>query len=87
MKIDCARCPVRARACDDCMMQVFFSPATSEYGFHGALVAHDADLVDAIDVFVDTELVSLDDADEARRRVTAGEGNFAEKWPGGLRAV
>lgn len=69
------------------MMQVFFGPATSEYGVDGWRSGEDAELADAIDVFVDTELVSMDDADEARRRVTAGEGRFTLGWPEGLRAV
>ncbi|MBM7367080.1 hypothetical protein [Gordonia hydrophobica] len=87
MKIDCGRCPVRARACDDCMMQVFFPAATSGYSGDSALSADEAELVDAIGVFVDTELVCLADADAARLHVTAGDGNFAGKWTGGLRAV
>lgn len=87
MKIDCAGCPVRARACDDCMMQVFFPVATSEYGMQGTLEADEAELVDAIGVFADTELLSRGDADEARRRVTAGEGDFVGRWPERLRAV
>lgn len=87
MKIDCARCPVRARACGDCMMQVFFGPTTSEYVPDEGVEAQDSDLVDAIGVFVDTELVSIEDANRARRHVTAGDGNFAERWLGGLRAV
>lgn len=87
MKIDCERCPVRARACDGCMMQVFVGSATSEFGPGGEGERQVTELVAAIDVFADTELISEEGANEARRHVTAGEGSFTGGWLGGLRAV
>lgn len=87
MKIDCARCPMRARACGDCMMQVFFGPPTSGYGVMENNDPAGAELADAIDVFADTELISPEVAGAAKRGVVAGDDTFRESWPGGLRAV
>ncbi|EGD55826.1 hypothetical protein [Gordonia neofelifaecis] len=69
------------------MMQVFFGPATSEYGLGENPDGRVVELVSAIDVFADTELITNDDAEAAKRSFSAGEWHFPDGWQGNLRAV
>lgn len=87
MKIDCGRCPMRARACDDCMMQIFFAGTTSEYGSFGPCGGNGLELADAIDVFADTDLISGDVAEAAKQEVFAGEADLLGQSGRTLRAV
>ncbi len=87
MKIDCATCPARQRACDGCLMQVLFSPATRDFGPESQWAETDDDLLDAIDVFVDTALISRAAARAARSDIAARQTGFTERSHGRLRAV
>ncbi|MFT3715490.1 MAG: hypothetical protein QM774_05945 [Gordonia sp. (in: high G+C Gram-positive bacteria)] len=73
MIIDCATCPARNRACDDCLMQVFFAPATRDYGPDEQLKVTDRALHDALDVFVATQLISPTEANAAKTGIDAGD--------------
>ena len=83
MRIDCASCPARNRACDGCMMQVLFDPVTSKY-----IPSDDAsEFMDAVDVLVDTGMISDETALSALAGVTAGHGGFGGDRREWLRAV
>ena len=87
MRIDCATCPGRGRACDGCLMQVFFAPATR--GFDPGEDPEGAvrDLHDAVDVLAATALISPTVAKVARRDIDAGGGAARSAGRGFLRAV
>ncbi len=73
MKIDCARCPARGYECGDCMMRVFFDPATSEYASSCIDDPSVSELAAAVDVFADTELMSDAAAAAAMSVIHAGD--------------
>lgn len=87
MKIDCERCPACGRECGDCMMSVFFGTTTSGYDMGDAPDADGAELLNAIDVFVDTDLISPATADAAILGVDAGGVGIASVRRLRLRAV
>ncbi|NLG47018.1 MAG: hypothetical protein GX543_11185 [Gordonia sp.] len=87
MKIDCSRCPARGRECGDCMMGVLFGPVTSGYAMGEVPDPDGVELLYAIDVFADTDLISIEVADLAIRDVSAGEGHFEANRSLRLRAV
>lgn len=87
MRIDCATCPARNRACDDCVMTIIFSPSTRDYGPEGWLDDGVDDLVEAIDVLTATAMISPAAARTAISDIEAGQQAFlADPWPR-LRAV
>ncbi|MCF8570809.1 hypothetical protein L5G32_11070 [Gordonia sp. HY002] len=65
------------------MMQVLFDPVTSG----DVLSSAESDIADAVDVFVDTGLISDETALSALAGVTAGHGGFAPESRDWLRAV
>ncbi|MCF8604997.1 hypothetical protein L5I01_16705 [Gordonia sp. HY442] len=65
------------------MMQVLFDPVTSGYASSSA----ESDIADAIDVFVDTGLISDETALSAIAGVTAGHSGFDPERRDWLRAV
>ena len=83
MLIDCATCPARSRECDDCMMQVLFSPVTSGY----VTDRESSEMFAAVDVFVATDMISTQTAHAALEGVGAGQGVIEGVGVGWLRAV
>ncbi len=73
MIIDCATCPARNRACEDCLMQVLFRPATRDFGPGERDREAVGRLLDAVDVLTDTALISEEMAQSARSDIFAGQ--------------
>ncbi|MGO3325483.1 hypothetical protein [Gordonia sp. (in: high G+C Gram-positive bacteria)] len=65
------------------MMQVLFNPVTSGYGAS----SDELDIADAVDVFVDTGMISDETALDALAGVTAGHAGFRPDQRDWLRAV
>lgn len=81
--IDCAACPARNRECDDCVMQVLFSPVTSGY----VTDRESGEMFAAVDVFVATDMISTQTAHAALEDVRAGQDGIEGSGGGWLRAV
>ncbi len=87
MKIDCATCPGRNRACDGCLMQVLFAPVNRDFGPGDGLDPKDRELLDAVDVLAATQLISPTVARAARVDIGTGQGVDREDGSQRLRAV
>lgn len=75
MFIECARCPVRGRACETCMVTALFNTAPEK----AATVPLDRTERRAVDIFVGAGLVRPED--------TAGLCARIEPWEGPARTV
>ncbi|GAA1462220.1 hypothetical protein GCM10009619_35890 [Williamsia maris] len=80
MQLDCGTCPGRPRACDGCMMTVFFAAPTTRNGADGpigvdASAAREADRLHvAIDAFVAAGMVGASAHDLPIVREHGGQG-------------
>ncbi|WP_422557710.1 hypothetical protein [Gordonia sp. (in: high G+C Gram-positive bacteria)] len=73
MKIDCATCPGRNRACDGCLMQVLFDPMSRDFGPSREVGGPDRELLDAVTVLAATQLISPSVAQTAKSRIDTGQ--------------
>ncbi|GAA4746774.1 hypothetical protein [Gordonia alkaliphila] len=87
MRIDCATCPARNRACDGCLMQVLFAPLARDYGPDDEWGTADFEIADAVDVLVATDLITETAGRRAKSDIAAVHTGFPEGRRGYLRAV
>ena len=87
MRIDCATCPARNRACDGCLMQVLFAPLARDYGPEDEWEAEDSAIADAVDVLVATALISETAGRRAISDIAAVHTGLPGERRGYLRAV
>lgn len=87
MRIDCATCPGRNRACDGCLMQVLFGPMTRDFGPEGNGEVTDWEMLDAVDVLAATQLISPSVARTTKTLISPGQDGYREEVRPRLRAV
>lgn len=87
MRIDCATCPGRNRACDGCLMQVLFDPLARDYGPEADEMPEEAEISSAVDVLVATALITEKAGRAAKAHIAPVHGAVCGEGRRHLRAV